>query len=402
MKGFVKPNRRLSRCFQTVGVFTVNVTRSALTNEDVRVLVKGATADQRAAAAHKLCRAMEQTRLSDEDRDQAQEILRIMAADAAELVRRAMAVTLKTSDLLPRDVAMKLARDVESVALPLLTFSPVFTDEDLAEVVQKGGPTRQLAIAKRPQLSEKVTSAISTYGAEGAVMAAATNDNARFSERGLQMAVERFAKSEQVLAAVAYRNSLPLSVTERLIEMVGDQVRDHLINHHQISPETALKIALGAKERATVDLVDQAGRVADLAAFTAHLHRAERLTPSLLLRALAHGHIGFLEWGLCRLSGIPHHKVWLMVHDAGPLGLRAIYDRAELPQRLYPAFRAGVDAFHALELEEVTHDSIRFQEKMLQRFLTQPNIPGREDVDYLLDRMDRISRENNRAAAGAA
>ena len=95
-------------------------TRSALTEEDIRTLLKGATPDERAAAAHKLCRTIEHTPLSDHDRETAAEILRVMAADAAELVRRALVVTLKESPLVPRDVALKLARDVESISLPML------------------------------------------------------------------------------------------------------------------------------------------------------------------------------------------------------------------------------------------------------------------------------------------
>ena len=89
------------------------------------------------------------------------EILRVMAADAAELVRRALAVTLKESPLVPRDVALRLARDVETISLPLLTFSPVFLDGDLADIVRLGGPVRQLAIAKRVglRLSRTVTDA---------------------------------------------------------------------------------------------------------------------------------------------------------------------------------------------------------------------------------------------------
>ena len=140
-------------------------TRSALTEDDIRTLVKGATADERAAAADKLCRTIETRPLTDEDRETAAEILRIMAADAAELVRRALAVTLKDSPLVPRDVALKLARDVESISLPMLNFSPVFTDEDLAEIVRLGGPVRQLAIARRPTLSRTVTDALAEHGA---------------------------------------------------------------------------------------------------------------------------------------------------------------------------------------------------------------------------------------------
>lgn len=81
-----------------------------------------------------------------------------------------------------------------------------------------------------------------------------------------------------------------------------------------------------------------------------------------------------------------------MIHDAGPLGLRAIYERAGLPARLFPAFRAAVDTFHAMEFDGGLKDRERFQERMLQRFLTQPDTAAREDVDYLLDRMDWVAQ----------
>jgi uncharacterized protein (DUF2336 family) len=370
-------------------------TRTALTEEDIRTLVKGATADERAAAAQKLCRTIDKVPLSEDDRTLAAEILRIMATDAAELVRRALAVTLKASPLLPRDIALRLARDVETVSLPVLSFSPAFTDDDLVDVVRLGGPVRQLAIAKRPALSPKVTDALAAEGGERAVGAACANPGAEFRESALHQVVERFEKSEKVLAAVAYRNVLPLSVSERLIHLVGDQVREHLLAHHALSPETALQIATGAAERATVDLVDQAGRTADVKAFVAHLNSSKRLTASLLLRAVAQGHMTFFEWAVAELAGVPHHRTWLMIHDAGPLGLRAIYERAGLPARLFPAFRVAVDTFHSMEFEGGAGDRERFQQRMLERFLTQPQPAARDDVDYLLDKMDRLS-----AAAG--
>lgn len=378
-------------------------TRAALTETDIRALVKGATPDERALAAQKICRRLEMTRLTDEDRATAHDILRVMAQDAAEQVRRALAVTLKASTLMPRDVALKLAKDVESVSLPVLGWSPAFTDADLAEIVRLGDPVRQVVIAKRPRVSQEVASALAEHGAERAVEAACANDNADFAESALQVVVERFEASERVLAAVAYRNALPLAVTEKLVKLVGDQVRDHLLNHHEISAELALEIATGAHERATVDLVDQAGRSSDVRGFVAHLNRNDRLTASLLLRALARGHMQVLEWGLAELASVPHHRTWLMIHDAGPLGLKAIYDRAGLPARLYGAFRAGVDTYHSMEFDGGARDHERFQERMLQRFLTQPELTSREDdVDYLLDKMDAVSSATREAGLAAA
>ena len=364
-------------------------TRSALTDEDIRTLVKGATSDERALAARKLCISMDGATLSDEDRALAGDILRVMAADAAELVRKAIAETLQASPVVPRDVALKLARDVEAVSLPMLAFSPAFSDADLAEIVRLGGPVRQVAIAKRPALSEVVTDTLAEHGGERALTIACANPGAAFSEHGLSRVVDRFETSERVLAAMAYRNALPLAITERLVMLVTDQVRDHLMAHHAVTPEVALEIATGAGERATVDIVDQAGRTADVKGLVSHLQSEKRLTASLLLRALAHGHMTFFEWGVAELAGVPHHRTWLMIHDAGPLGLRAIYERAGLPARLFPAFRAAVDTFHSMEFDGGARDHERFQERMLQRFLTQPASAAREDVDYLLERMGR-------------
>jgi len=368
-------------------------TRSALSDGDIRLLLKGAEPEERALVAHRLCRHIDRANLTDEERAEAHQILRLMARDAAEQVRRALAVTLKASPLIPRDVANRLARDVESIAVPVLNFSPAFRDEDLAEIVRVGGPVRQCAVARRPVLSEKVTEVICETGVQEAVQTVCENQGAAFAEKGLQTAIDRFAASEAVLASIALRDALPASVTERLVTLVTGELRERLVSDHSLTPQTALAVAIGTRERASLDLVEQAVRAADLPAFVAHLRRGQRLTASLLLRGLANGQMSFFEWGLAELSGVPHHRTWLMVHDAGELGLKAIYERAGLPGRLLPAFRAAVDAFHATEFDGRPDDLRRFQRRMLERFLSQPLAMSKEDADYLLDKIDQLSLE---------
>ena len=363
--------------------------RARLTEIDIRRLIRSADEDERAAAAHKLCRSMDKADLDEEDRAAAQKILRLMASDAAELVRRAMVVTLKASDLIPRDVARRLAADVDSVALPLINFSPVFTDEDLVEIVRSGSPVRQVAVAGRPNVSRDVAAAVAEVGVEQAVRTLAANDNADIAEAALTRCVDRFGASPEVVAALAYRQVLPLSVSEKLIELASEAVREHLVTRHAVAPETAIRLASFARERATVDLVDQASAQADLATFAATLNARKALNGSLLLRALARGQMALFEYGLAELAGTPHQRAWLMIHDAGPLGLKAIYDRAGLPPRLFQAFRAGVDTWRALQAEGADTSGDEFRQQMLERFLTQrPNAP-REDLAYLMERLDQ-------------
>ncbi len=314
-------------------------TARAFTDEDLRMLVKGQTPDDRALAAHKLCRSIDRDDLSREELVRAQEILRLMAKDATELVRRALAVTLKASPVLPHDVAMQLARDLDSIAVPVLSFSPAFSEDDLIEIARSGSAAGQAAIAKRHNLAPSVASVLVQIGSEETVRLVCANDNAFLTEGDLRTAIDRYEKSEPLLTAIVYRKTLPIAITERLVTLVSETLRDHLIAHHAVAPDLARQITAGARERATVDLVDQAERASDIAAFVSHLNRNGRLTASLLLRALAQGQMGLFEWGIAELAGVPHHRTWLMIHDAGALGLKAIYERAGLPSRLFPASR---------------------------------------------------------------
>jgi uncharacterized protein (DUF2336 family) len=230
----------------------------------------------------------------------------------------------------------------------------------------------------------------------------AANDNADLSEHALGVVVDRFPDSGEVTAAVAYRQVLPLQVTERLIRLASESVREHLVARHAVAPETAIRLAQYARERATVDLVDQAASSADLGAFMAQLNLRKALNASLLLRGLARGQMAMFEHGLAELASTPHQRAWLMIHDAGPLGLKAIYDRAGLPPRLFQAFRAGVDTWRALSAEGVDTAGEAFRQRMLERFLTQrPNVL-RDDLAYLMERLDHAPLRPAPLAANAA
>ncbi len=376
--------------------------RARLTEFDIRRLIKATDDDDRASAAHKLCRSIDRIDLDEADREAAQKIIRVLAQDAAELVRRALAVTLKSSDLLPRDVARVLAADVDSIALPLIGASPVFSDEDLIEIVRAGSAVRQIAVAARPTVSRDVADVLSADGCEQAVRTLASNDNADLSEGAMAKVVDRFGWAPEVVAALAYRQVLPLDITERLVALASDAVREHLVSRHAVAPETAIRLASFARERATVDLIDQAGTSADLGRFVAQLNARKVLTASLLLRALARGKMSLFEHGVAELAATPHPRAWLMVHDAGPLGLKAIYDRAGLPPRLFQAFRAGVDTWRQLSAEGKDTLGEAFREQMLERFLTQrPNAP-RDDLAYLMERLDQPAMSPDRLVAANA
>ncbi|HVV32799.1 MAG TPA: DUF2336 domain-containing protein [Vitreimonas sp.] len=378
---------------------TIVTMRANLTDSDIRTLIKGPTEDDRAQAAHKICRCIEDAELSPEERAHAESIMAIMAQDAAVLVRRALSVALKNSPKLPRDIANKLAQDVETIALPIILNSPVLTDSDLVEIVRSCPPSKQVAVASRERLSVQVTGAIAEFAVSAAVERALANDNALFDEEGLEISLDRFAGVSAITAAMVHRNELPVAVTEKLVSIVTGELFDHLVNHHELPPQIAIDLAMGARERATIDIVEQAARQRDLGRFVQQLNLNGRLTPSLIMRGLCLGHMPFVEHAIAELAGLSHQRMWLLMNDSGPLGLKAAFDRAGLPPRLFPSFRAAIEVYHAIDREGGARDRIVFRKRMLERTLTLFQSIPKDDLDYLLEKLDATGLQTDRAAA---
>lgn len=373
--------------------------RANLTDSDIRTLIKGPTLEDRAQAAHKICRCIEEAELSPEERAHAQGIMQVMAADAAILVRRALAVALKNSPKLPREIANQLARDVDTIALPIVLNSPSLTDADLIEIVRACPPNKQIAVASRDSLSTTVTGAIAQFAVQEAVGRALANDNATFDEDGLETTLTRFAGVSTITATMVHRNELPLAITEKLVSLVAGEAFDYLVNNHELPPQVAIDLAMGARERVTIDIVEQAARQNDVGRFVQQLNLNGRLNPSLLMRGLCLGHIEFVEHAMAELAGMPHQRMWLLMHDSGPLGLKAGFDRAGLPPRLFPSFRAAVDVYHSIEREGSSLDRITFRKRMLERTLTLFQSVPKDDLDYLFEKLDASGLQSLRPSA---
>lgn len=368
---------------------TVQTLRARLTRDDVARLADQRDPEARALSARKVCARLASSQLSDEERATGAEIIRFLAEDAAEHVRRALAVTLQRSANLPRDVARKLADDIDSIALPVIAGSPVLDDDDLIALVRGGEVSRQSAIAGRDHVSEIVVNEIVEVGAPQAVAVAAGNDGAQFNSTAYSRTFERFGDRSDILERFVERSELPLEITEKLISRISDTAIARLVSRHALPPQLAVELSEGARERATVDLVDQAGLSREPRRFVQQLQMNGRLTPSIMLRALFRGHITFFEHAMAELAGVDHAKAWLLIHDAGPLGLEAVFKRSGLPERILPAVRAALSAWHSLEVGDGgARDVAKFRRQLTERIFTQFQGAPEGELAYCLERLD--------------
>ena len=362
-----------------------------LTTDDVKNVVRHPDETVRAIAAQRVCRDIRSKILSDDERKFARKLLKHIAEDSAEMVRRALAVTLKNSPKLPRDVAVKLSEDIESIAVPVLTHSPVFTDEDLVEVLKSKAAAKIIAVAKRVSVSDHVARAIIRFGDSQAVAEVAANDGALISEQTASEMLDIYKNDDLIAESMIARRDLPPKIVEKMITLVSEDMAVKITQRHAVSPDVAIDLATRTRERATLDFIDQSWVSKDLKGLVARIHAEGRLTTSLLIRGICSGQMRFAEHGLASLSGISVQKAVLMIHDGGPFGLKALCVRAGLNENMAQIIRAAVMIYRDLELSGLDYDRVYFQELMIERVLTLPFELPEVDQIWFLEKLDGFS-----------
>jgi uncharacterized protein (DUF2336 family) len=362
---------------------------ASLSSYDVARLMAEPSADVRADLAGKVASDLSGHPLTPAEVKLGQEVVRILARDVEESVRASLSRGLRHSPNLPRDVARKLAEDVEFVALPMLADSLVLTDEDLVEIVRNGSPLKQEAIASRPNLTETVTAELTDHAEEPAVTVLMGNNSAAIAEDKFNHALTRFASSTRVKEAMVLREKLPITVAERLVTVVSKALQAHLVKAHDLPAATAADLVMKSRENEIIRLSLGASEF-DLRQMVAQMHRNGRLTPSLLLRALCTGDIGFFEAAMAAKGGISVENAQILIHERSRRGLEALYRKAAMPEALYCAVRAAVDVVDESAFDGGPRDLERFRSRVITRVLTLAETVDSADADYLLDKLTDV------------
>ncbi|MQX37126.1 DUF2336 domain-containing protein [Roseospira navarrensis] len=369
------------------------MTDQRLSIQDVNRLLTDPSDETRAETAEKLARQIDDTSLTDTERRMAEEILRLMARDAAVRVREALSENLKDNPLVPRDVAQALARDVDTVALPILEFSEVLTPADLIEIVRGKDESKQVAIARRKVVQADVADALVDEAGETVVEVLAGNQGADLTETSLLKIVDRYGENEGMQGSLIGREVLPITIAEKLVNQVSQAMREQLLSRHALSAEAAEDLILHSRERATIGLSTGSSEEG-VQRLVRQLRQHDRLTPSIIVRAACMGDIIFLECAMAELASVTLANARMLIHDSGDLGLRGIFDQTGLPQNIYPALRAAVDTFRQTDYDGLENDRERFSRRMIERILTQYGDLGvdfeSDDLEYLVGRMGQL------------
>ncbi|GAC1549218.1 MAG: DUF2336 domain-containing protein [Beijerinckiaceae bacterium] len=361
-----------------------------------------ASAAERAEGAGALARAYLYADLSLSDRRDAEVALFSLLDDGSPLVRKAMAEAFASEIDAPHAIIVALANDQSAIASIVLRRSPLLSDAELIECATVGDAFAQAAIALRPRLSTTVSAALAEIGSREALIALAVNSGADILDFSLRRMVERFGSDGELREALLSRARLPALIRSALVAATAEALSHFAVARAWLSPERAERVTREARERAHIIIsADNFARSdhAGVGELVAYLRQSGQLTAGLVLRSLLCGYVALFEAALCELSGLPATRVAGLLRGFRGTGFAALYDRAGLPKRLLPAFRAALEATRAFGSAETSRHTGRLSRTIVERVLTACQQVNKGDLDSLIALLRRFEAEALREEA---
>ena len=359
--------------------------------------VAEATVEQKFRAVEALVTALHDRRVSDAELEAIEAALMLVADDADMAVRRRLAEVLAEDDHAPRHLLLTLLDDHPSVARPIAALSQALIDAELVDLVAHGCDEIRLAVADRRRVGPSVAAALAEAGDRAACAALLANPGSETPPIALERIVERFGEFAEIRRALLDRPHVPITVRHRVLEKLAEAMENLVVVKSWMGRDRAEATTRDSKDKATVALAASAG-AAETVVLVEHLRRTGQLTTRLMLRAACVGNLRFVEEALARLAEMPSTRVAALVADGRESALRALYRRAAMPDRAWPAFHAAIEVHRELlgetgGLDGRPGDQARFSRRLVERVLTRFTAFERRDADDLLVLLRRYAAD---------
>jgi uncharacterized protein (DUF2336 family) len=315
-----------------------------------RLLADDKDDDVRAELARKIGRLMPNLppEASEKVRALTVETLERLARDQLPRVRAVLAEEIKLLNCVPKRVVKMLARDVESVAAPILEYSPLLSDSDLTEIVSTAEAHFALvAIAKRRPLSVSVSEAIAEAMHVPAVSELLANSSAEIRQQTLEKIVDHASRIKDWHLPLVLRNDLSQRAIRRLAGFVGASLIERLASRHGLDEET--RDFLGKQMRARLESSAE-DHVDPAAAEVAKLHTRGELTDGCIETAAEAGRREFIVAALAKLAKLSADTARRMLDSGTAKPVTALVWRAGLSMRTCFKIQTSVMRLPASEL----------------------------------------------------
>jgi uncharacterized protein (DUF2336 family) len=217
----------------------------------------------------------------------------------------------------PHQLIILLVDDAIEVAGPVLARSPILSDADLVQIVQKGSDDHQVVIAGRPAIGETVSAALARSACEAAVVALLRNQTAKFSNETFRHLGERARTAPPLQEPLISREDLPAQLVQTLCIWVSGALKTALTARY---PEAARALT-SAIDETTTGL--QTGEVlttgVNARKLVEKLHASGQLRASFLIRVLNQGQMELFDYAFAALLHMDIETMRKALYGNSPL-----------------------------------------------------------------------------------
>ena len=365
--------------------------KNVLTANDIKLLSQNPSVENKGSTARKVTAYYDGGLITERGLKLAEDIFRIMVEDIEVKVREILSDSLKNCKSIPRDVAFRLINDQASVAVPFIKHYANLTREELISILEMQNIYKQKAVAQRQNLSEDISQYIVDKCPEEVVGTLISNDSARILESTYTSIVQKYPESDNIKKRLVYRAELPVSVIEKIVNSLSEELQRHLIVSHNLPDNIATDIIEQVKEKATLKISEEYSSDKQIEELVHQLYTSNRLTPTLVVRAVCMGDLKFFEYALVYLSNTPITEVRKILYNTQlDFMIRNLLRKAFIPKSMFPAVFSALNVIKDIRFDCRRSDRSSFIHKVIERILTFGSAGedlNEDDVNYLISRI---------------
>lgn len=280
---------------------------------------------------------------ADVERRTVENVARVLAQDISAQVRGVLAFELRRCDHISRDLANKIATDIEEVSGPFLQATQAFDEETFEKLIPELEDTVRAWIARREDLSDVLISALVTSGGEASMAALLRNDMIELPDTACSRIIDKFGSNRRLMDHMGARKDLNLVIAERIIEKVSDHFKRLLVDHYLLDDTTASRISKASAYDVMWQQIKNSTS-AQIHAFVTDLKVNRRLTHQTIIEMARRGSMKFMESALALLTGKSVNSVKITLSLCQPADFVKLMKKAGVPDDMAPRYLGLVKA----------------------------------------------------------
>lgn len=364
---------------------------SILTKEDITRLTLNPTAETKSVTALKIGAYYNDQSVTEKGRILAEEIFRILVNDVHLKVREALSESLKNSKNIPKDIVKSLINDEESISLPFIKYYADLSQEDVISIITAQNINKQKAVAMRKNLPEDISQYIVERCPEEVIGVLISNESAHIQEHTYDLIVDKYPDSETIKQNMVYRSELPVSIIERIVYSLSEELQKRLVIMHNLPNNIASDIVEQVKEKATLKISEEYSSDKQIEELIHQLYTSNRLTSTLVVRSICMGDLKFFEYALVYLSNTPITEVRkILFNTSMDFMIRNLLRKAYIPKTMFPAVFSALKVIKDIRFDYKKNDSKSFAHKVIERILSYGSAGedlNEEDLNYLISKI---------------